>query len=170
MSWDVSVFAAKVPAPPVAEMPDDRRGEILGTAAQVRGKISACLPQVDWSDPMWGTYERDGFSFEFNVRRQNPSNGFMVHVRGRSGAVAALLQMADRWGWYLLDCSQGEWLHHLSDAEAGWEGFQAFRDRVLGRARVRGRAAGRTKRYSKRRGHAGFSWVIARAARAAAEL
>jgi hypothetical protein len=51
MSWDVSVFAAKVLPPPVAELPDDWRGEMLGTAAEVRDEISACLPEVDWSDP-----------------------------------------------------------------------------------------------------------------------
>jgi len=134
MSWDLSVFAAKVPPPPVAEMPEDWRGETLGPAAEVRGRISACLPAVDWSDPTWGIYEGDGFSFEFNVGRKDPSDGFMVHVRGGGGAVAALLQLAGRWGWYLLDCSQGEWLHHCSDAEAGWQGFQAYRDRVLTRA------------------------------------
>jgi hypothetical protein len=58
----------------------------------------------------------------------------MVHDHGGGGTIAALLQLADRWGRYLLDCSQGEWLHHSSDAEAGWQGFQAYRDRVLGRA------------------------------------
>jgi hypothetical protein len=134
MSWDVSVYAATVPPPPVADMPDDWKGEVLGTASEVRAKILACLPEVDWSDPMWGIYEGDGFSFEFNVGRQDPSDGFMVHVRGGGGAASALRQLAGRWGWYLLDCSQGEWLHHCSDAEAGWQGFQAYRDRVLRRA------------------------------------
>src|SRR5262249_8731671 len=31
MSWDVSVFAAKVPPPAVAEIPKDWRGEVLVT-------------------------------------------------------------------------------------------------------------------------------------------
>jgi hypothetical protein len=119
-------------------MPEDWRGDMLGTAAEVRGMISACLPEVDWSDLTWGSYEGDGFSFEFNVGRKDPIAGFMVHVRGGGGAVAALLQLADRWDWYLLDCSQGEWLHHCSDIDAGWQSFQAYRDRVLGRPGTKG--------------------------------
>lgn len=134
MSWDVSVFAAKVPPPPVSEMRDDWRGELLGTAAEVRAKISECLSEVDWTDPTWGIYEGNGFSLEFNTGRKDPSNGFMVHVRGGGNAVAAILRLADCEGWYLLDCSQGEWIHHCSDAEAGWEEFQTYRDEVLRRA------------------------------------
>jgi hypothetical protein len=131
MSWDVSVVAAKSPPLRVAEMPDDWRGELLGSAAEVRSKISACLPTVDWSDVTWGIYEGDGFSFEFNVGSKDPSDGFMIHVRGGGDAITPLLELSERWGWYLLDCSQGEWLHHCSEAGAGWQGFQAYRDRVM---------------------------------------
>ena len=35
----------------------------------------------------------------------------------------------------LVDCSQGAGQHQCSAAEAGWQGFQAYRDRVLGRPR-----------------------------------
>jgi hypothetical protein len=58
----------------------------------------------------------------------------MVHVRGGDRAVAPLLQLADRCGWYMLDSSQPEWLHHASDVEAGWRSFQEFRDSRLGGA------------------------------------
>ena len=37
MSGDVSVFAAKEPPPPVAELPEDWQGETLGTAAESEG-------------------------------------------------------------------------------------------------------------------------------------
>jgi hypothetical protein len=138
MSWDVSVIAAKVPPPPVAEIPDGWKGDILGSADEVRRRITACLSAVDWSDPTWGLYHGEGFSFEFNVGSKEPSEGFMIHIRGGGNAVAPLLQLAERWGWYLLDCSQGEWLHHCSEAEAGWQGFQAYRDRVLRRSDPQG--------------------------------
>jgi hypothetical protein len=138
MSWDVSVFAAPQPPPPVAEMPDDWRGAVLGTAREVRDKVSACLPDVDWSDPTWGIYDGGQFSFEFNLGRDEANDGFMVHVRGGGYALAPLQRLAERWGWYLLDCSQGEWLHHCAEAEAGWQGFQAYRDRVLGQYQPEG--------------------------------
>lgn len=134
MSWDVSFFAAKVPPPPVTEMPNDWRGEDLGPLEEVRGKISASVPKVNWNDPSWGTLDGEGYSLEFNVGRDDPCYGFMVHVRGAGVAVRLLLAIGERWGWYLLDTSQGEWLHHLSDAEAGWVGFQQFRNRIVGRS------------------------------------
>jgi hypothetical protein len=138
MSWDVSVFAAKVPPPPVAEMPDDWRGEIIGTRDDVRAKISACIPGVNWSDPTWGVVDGEGFSFEFNVGRKEPNDGFIIHVRGGENAVPVLTRLGEQCGWYLLDCSQGEWLHYCSDTDSGWEGFQAYRDRVLGRTSSQG--------------------------------
>lgn len=44
--------------------------------------------------------------------------------------MASLRTLAEQWGWYLLNCSQSEWLHHCSDVCAGWQGFQAYRDRI----------------------------------------
>jgi hypothetical protein len=131
MSWDVSVVASKSPPPPVGQMADDWKGELLGSADEVRAKISTCLPAVDWSDVMWGILDGDGFTFEFNVGNEDPSDGFMIHVHGGGDAITPLLKLAKHWGWYLLDCTQGEWLHHCDIADAGWQGFQAYRDRVI---------------------------------------
>lgn len=138
MSWDVSVFGASTPPPPVSEMPNDWRGTSLGLGAAVREQISACIPDVDWSDPTWGHFRGDGFSFEFNMGQKEPLDGFMIHVRGGGDAVATLLRLAERAKWYLLDCSEGEWLHHCSNPEAGWEEFQAYRDRMLGSSSPQG--------------------------------
>ena len=124
-------MASSSPPPPVEQMSSDWRGECLGSQTEVRGKISRVLPEVDWSDPSWGIFDGDGFSFEFNVGGEDPSDGFMIHVRGGGAAVTQLLKLAASTGWYLLDCSQGEWLHHCKDPEAGWTGFQAYREQVF---------------------------------------
>jgi hypothetical protein len=143
MSWDISVFAANEPPPPVSQMPKSWRCAGMGSLDDVRAKISECLPKVDWSDKSWGLYDGEGFSYEFNIGRHDPGNGFMIHVRGGGDAITPLLQLASRWDWYLLDCSQGEWLHHCSEPKTGWSGFQAYRDRVLSHA---------TKTESKKEG------------------
>ncbi|CAN5840263.1 hypothetical protein BH23PLA1_BH23PLA1_20340 [soil metagenome] len=132
MSWDVLVCAAKEPPPPYSEM-DDWQGEPLGTRDEVRSRISAELPEVDWADPAGGVHEGDGFSYEFRLGSDEPCQDFMVHVRGDGDAVAPLLRLIERWGWYLFDLSESEWLHHCSEADLGWKGFQAYRDRVRGR-------------------------------------
>ena len=136
MSWDISVMASSSPPLPVEQMPSDWCGVSLGSQADLREKISTVLPQVDWSDPTWGIFDGDGFSFEFNMGKQDPSDGFMIHVRGGGPAVTKLLELGASTGWFLLDCSQGEWLHHCKDPDAGWVGFQAYRDHVLSTMRT----------------------------------
>jgi hypothetical protein len=131
MSWDISVMASSTPPPPVEQMPRDWRGVSLGSQSDIRQKISTVLPRVDWSDPTWGIFEGEGFSFEFNMGEKDPSDGFMVHVRGGGPAVTKLFELGQSTGWFLLDCSQGEWLHHCKEPDAGWIGFQAYRDRVI---------------------------------------
>ena len=134
MSWDVLIAAAEVPPPPMAETPDDWRLAPMGTRDEIRSQITATLPTVNWSDPHWGTFEGDGFTFEFSVsaRKPEPLDSIMVHVRGGGGAVPLLLKLAADHGWYLFDCSESEWIHHLDQVDAGWTGWQDFRNRNLG--------------------------------------
>ncbi len=115
-------------------MPPDWKGTKFGTLEEVREQISECLPDTDWSDPSWGQYEGAGFLYEFNIGKDDHGSGFMVHVRGGGEAVSELLKLAMKRDWYVLDTSQGEWLHHCTDQDAGWERFQEYRDRVLGDA------------------------------------
>lgn len=124
-------MASAVPPPPVEHMPGDWRGACLGSQTEVREKISSVLAEVSWNDPSWGLFEGEGFSFEFNMGNEDPTTGFMIHVRGGGPAVSRLLDLAESTGWYLLDCSQGEWLHHCQEPDAGWIGFQTYRDKVM---------------------------------------
>jgi len=132
MSWDLSFCAADSPPPPVEKMPSDWEGSPFGILAEVRNKISACLPAVNWSDPEWGRYKGPGYSLEFNIGKDDSSYGFMVHVRGSGDAVSELLKIAEKYNWYVLDTPQGEWLHHCHDQHSGWREFQEYRDRILG--------------------------------------
>ena len=138
MSWDVMIFALPSPPPRFAEMPDGWDGDPLGPADEVRSRISKLLPEVSWSDPTWGIYEGNGFSYEFNMGTDEPIANVMVHVRGGGDATKPLLQLAQEYGWCLLDTSTTEWLHHADRLEAGWETFQAYRDKVLARVRDEG--------------------------------
>jgi hypothetical protein len=133
MSWDLSVFASADVPPPVEEMPRDWRGQVLGTPDQVRAALSLSFPGVDWASPNWGHFEGPGFSLEFNIGDDDPNDGFMIHVRGGGDPVTPMLRLAEASGWFILDCSSGEWLHHAEEPDAGWLGFQAYRDRVLSR-------------------------------------
>ena len=131
MSWDVMVFHLKGPAPSSLEQFQESDCQPLGTAAEVRQQISAKLGRVDWSDPHWGIYEEDPFSIEFNIGRQERVDNMMLHVRGGGDAVAALVRFARPLGWSVLDCSTGQFLDLDHPSQAGWDEFQAYRDKVL---------------------------------------
>ncbi|MAT71238.1 MAG: hypothetical protein CMJ58_17140 [Planctomycetaceae bacterium] len=134
MSWDIFVFASEVPPPPVDEMPESWSWQPLGSQDEVRDKINKCIPNIDWSDPSWGVFDGNGFSYEFSVGKTDPCDSIAVHVRGGGDAVALLLRLGDATGWYLLDTSQPEWIHHCSDPNSGWVRFQAFRDQVIAKS------------------------------------
>jgi hypothetical protein len=117
---------------PMKQMTESDRPLVMGTPAEVRKKIDNGLPGVDWSDPTWGVYFGDGFSLEFSMCDEPELNRFVVHVRGGGDAIGALLQVAVPNRWSLLDGSTGEWIDPKNPSQAGWLGFQAFRDQALG--------------------------------------
>ena len=131
MSWDVLVLNYGGKLSPEEMLEAEPVGP-LGRAAQVRRRITKYLPGVDWSDPAWGVYERDGFTIEFNAGNEDPVESIMLHVRGGGDAIAALLRFASPNGWSLLDCSTSEFLDPASPSVEGWEEFQTFRDKAIG--------------------------------------
>ena len=59
MSWDLSVYSPTGP---------------LGTAAEVRQKVSRALPGVDWSDNTCGVLQQGDYVLEFNLLAQEASD------------------------------------------------------------------------------------------------
>ncbi len=78
------------------------------------------LPGADWSDPTWGIYDGNGFSFEFNIGNDQPDmNNFMIHVRGGGDAVSDLLKFSVPNGWSLFDCSTSEFIDPKNPSSEG---------------------------------------------------
>lgn len=137
MSWDVMVLNTRGKIPPQSiEQFQESDCEPLGSAPDVRRRLSALLPGIDWSDSTWGMYEGEGFSIEFNVGGDDPISDMMLHVRGGGDAIAAIVKFARPLGWSVLDCSTSEFLDLDNPSQEGWEGFQAFRDKVIGQHRL----------------------------------
>lgn len=133
MSWDVMIFNLGGKAPLNLDQLEETDLLPLGPADEIRERISALLPGVDWSDPTWGIYGDEGFSIEFNVGEDDPITNMMLHVRGGGDAIAAITRFAKPLQWSALDCSTSEFLDFEKPSQAGWEGFQAFRDQVIKR-------------------------------------
>jgi hypothetical protein len=104
MAQQASAFLFKLPPP----LGDGGKAQDLGSAEEVRRKISACFPTIDWSDPAIGIVEGEGFWFMFTMGEEETIEFFMVCARGGGIAFGPLRGLASRWGWHMLDFSQGE--------------------------------------------------------------
>lgn len=135
MSWDVMIFNTRGSKPPPIEQFQEIHYEPLGPAAGVRQRLSNLLPGIDWSDTTWGIYESGGLSIEFNVGKDDPIGDMMLHVRGVGDAIAAIVAIARPLGWSALDCSTSKFLDLDNPSQVGWEGFQAFRNKIIAKSR-----------------------------------
>ena len=133
MSWDVMIFHLRERPRSVEEL-DEAIMLPLGPAAAVRAAISSALPTVDWSDPSWGDYDGDGFSIEFNVGARDSIQNMMLHVRGGGDAISDIMKFVVPNGWTALDCSTAEFLDPAAPSDAGWIGFQKYRDQIVKRS------------------------------------
>ena len=131
MSWDVMIFNFGDKAPLTIESVNESDLKPLGPADDVRQRISRFLPGVDWTDPTWGLFGGDGFSIEFSVGDKDPIGNIMLHVRGGGEAIAAIMSFARPLGWWAYDCSTGDFLDPQHPSQAGWEGFQRYRDKII---------------------------------------
>jgi len=125
------IFDFKGSPIPLDEIPDDFRPAAMGSASEIRQRISDHLPGIDWSDPTWGDYQGDGFSIEFNMGNNEIPDSIMLHVRGGGDAVKAIMAFAGPNNWSVLDTSLGDYLDADNLDESGWISFQKYRDRII---------------------------------------
>jgi len=125
------IFNTRGKPPPPMEQFQKSDCDPIGSHLYLRQRIADFLPGVDWSDQTWGIYDGSGFSIEFNVGKDEPIDSMMLHVRGGGDAISAITAFARPLGWSALDCSTGDFIDFHKPSQEGWEGFQAFRDRVI---------------------------------------
>ena len=115
--------------PPLSEeMAAAATPKVMGTPAEVRAKIDAHLPGVEWSDDYGGLYSGDGFTFEIDVGGQSQLDGFLVVIRGSGDAVGALLQFATPNSWSLFDTTTEDFIDPENPSDAGWTTWQEAQD------------------------------------------
>ncbi len=116
--WDVLVMNLEGDPPP-HESEREMEPQPMGTDEEVRARIDAHLPGVDWSHPEMGLYRGEGFSFKFRLGGQEYDGTFMVSIRGEGDAVSALRQVANPNKWTLFDLSTREYLNAENPSQEG---------------------------------------------------
>lgn len=128
MSWDISIQDLPRDVQSIADVPDDYRPRLLGPRATVIARICEVLPDVDFSDPTWGMFERPDFSIEFNMGAEEICDGFMLHVRGGGSAMETVARLLEGLQLRGFDCQTGEFFS-IEAARGSFGQWQAYRDR-----------------------------------------
>jgi len=115
MNWDIVLYAASAPPPPAAQAGAAWGLLSMGTTEEVRRHVRLASPQVDSSDPAYGTVDGPGYLVEFNLGSDEPVDSLLVHISGTTQASRFVQDFVEETGWYAFDTRVGEWLHHLPD-------------------------------------------------------
>ena len=131
MGWDMLVMKLDRPIGSTDDWPDDYSPPAIGSADEVRNAISGSFPQTDWSDPLWGICDAEGFALEFSLGEAQPVDSFAVHVHGSGDPVRPLLGMCAAQGWTALDVQTTELLDPAAPDRSSWHRFCEWRDRII---------------------------------------
>jgi hypothetical protein len=133
MSWNAIAFKFRGGCP--ADITAVREDDLvpLGSADDIRDRVSSALPSVDWTSPRFGHLSGDGFGMEFTIPDKEPVEHLSLRVVGGGDIVGTILSFATPAGWDVVDISTGDFLAATPQGTDGWRKFQAYRDRVLTR-------------------------------------
>ena len=131
MSWDIFVQDIPVGAQTVDDVPDDFKPRPLGSRAEVLRRIREVVPNADFTDPSWGTFEGPGFSVEFNIGGADEVESFVMHVRGSDGAAGFVADLLIRCGWRAFDTATGTGIFDPTTALESLQSWMAYRERVV---------------------------------------
>ena len=136
MSWDVSLYRFTRRYPTIEDIPGDEQLLPLGSLSEVHVAVSAVFPGTNWTDPVWGIYDGEFGSIEFNVGKDDPVKSLGLHVRASDAIVGGILQLCERMACQAMDLTNSTFLDQSAHPSAGLEKWREYRDRVVGKSGV----------------------------------
>lgn len=146
MSWDVII--GKKTGTNYAK-PAEAAGFLpMGKPNEVKAKLDASIPSIQWSGAGNGYARFDKFSFEINFFGAESTNRLGlepfplrefddVHMigtsaRGSGDPVAVIVDLCKTNRWSAADSQLGEWINLNAPSRESWQQFSAYRDRAPG--------------------------------------
>jgi hypothetical protein len=131
MSWDIFVQDIPPTAQNIDDIPQNFAPQPLGLRADILRRIQAVVPEADFSDPSWGTYEGPDFSVEFNIGDDSTVDGLALHVRGGDAAAGFVADLLLQCGWRAFDPSSQSGIFDPAAALHSLQRWRKYRDHVL---------------------------------------
>ena len=131
MSWDI--FGQDLPrgARTLEEIPNDFKPAPLGERTVIIKKIEEVVPYADFSNPSWGVIERDEWSIEVNLGKEENCNGFAFHVRGGDAAVGVVAAILEHLNLRAVDSQTGDFFEAGPEAIESFRKWRAYRDQIV---------------------------------------
>lgn len=129
MSWDISIQDLPTGIQSLEELPASFRPALLGHRSVLIARIQEIFPEIDFSDPAWGTLALPESIIEFNMGSAVVCEGFMLHVRGGGNPVPTVARLLQHLRLRAIDCQTGN-LFSPEAAEASFSEWQQSRDRT----------------------------------------
>ncbi|MHB9834695.1 hypothetical protein Q8F57_007650 [Paraburkholderia terrae] len=135
MSWDVSLYKFTRRYSNIQEIPSDEQPYPLGSPSEVQTAVSDVFTGTNWNDPVWGMYDSEFGSIEFNVGKDDLVRSLALHVRASSAIVGGILQLCERLGCQAIDISSSSFLDRSEHPAAGLERWREYRDQIIEKSR-----------------------------------
>ena len=156
MSWDVII--GKTAGTNYAKPAEDAGFLPMGKPSEVKAKLDASIPSIQWFGADNGHASLDKLSLEINLIGPEDSNrpGLQplplresddVHMigiaaRGSGDPVALIVDLCKTNRWSVADSQEGEWINLNAPSKQSWQQFSTYRDKVLGSPSVSGPSSG----------------------------
>lgn len=132
MSWDVSVQRFSREYSSIEDIPNTERCIPLGSQSEVRSLISEYFPGTDWTEPAWGIFNSFDGTVEFNMGKDEPNTGFMMHVRASPAVVNPMIAMCRSYNLQALDGTSGQFLEKATDPAGSLKQWIEYRNQIVG--------------------------------------
>jgi hypothetical protein len=132
MSWDIFVQDLPSEVSHVSEIGEDFVPRPLGSRSDITRRICQLLPNATFLADGWGSVDDPAYSIEFNMDSSEIVSSLTLHIRGGDLAPGVVADLLAAFGWRALDSQSETGLFDPRQAEASWQRWRAYRDRVIG--------------------------------------
>jgi hypothetical protein len=129
MSWDVILMNVLPDKTISYDFSDDLSD--LGPRSQVLSTLAALFPNIDFTDPMWGFLESDGYSIQFNIGDRDPVEMITLHIHGSDSVIGVIKQICEHTRWRAFDTTTGDFIDFEKQPAAGLTQWRTYRDKVV---------------------------------------
>ena len=129
MSWDIFVQDLPANAKAVQEIPRDFQPGPIGKRQAIIDAILDVAPNVDFTNPTWGSIEGDDWSIEVNIGEEDECSGFAFHVRGGDEAAKVVAAILAKLRLRALDSQTGDFFE-ANEAVNSLQSWRTYRNRI----------------------------------------